>query len=259
VWLGRVPGSLAIFACGPLQLLNHLPGSRARDLGCRSARLRLVFWAPPRRRPPPTHRSLPFSRSSSPSGLSEPLRRSEATSVFEMRYRCLRGTRRVAPENPRERAECIGQATRRLRPPGNAKDRQEAVVGIGDRRGHRGGLPRRVRRRSRAGRQAASGERLEHSRQGKGQSPGRSFLSIHRTSKPLLRLCSVSRYSTTLTALPIAKRYGNRYEVEWVKRASDNVRCMEFREQGTSAYRLDQHHLHVGSVLGQQGAVAQLR
>ena len=132
-------------------------------------------------------------------------------------------------------------------------------MGTGDHGGDRGGRGRWLRRLGRAGRQAASGERLEHSRQGKGQSPGRSFLSIHRTSKPLLRLCSVSRYSTTLTALPIAKRYGNRYEVEWVKRASDNVRCMEFREQGTSAYRLDQHHLHVGSVLGQQGAVAQFR
>jgi hypothetical protein len=62
---------------------------------------------------------------------------------------------------------------------------------------------------------------------------------MHRTSKPLLRLWSVSRHCTTPTALPIAKRYGNRYEVEWGKRACDNVRCMEFREQGTSAHPLD--------------------
>ena len=68
---------------------------------------------------------------------------------------------------------------------------------------------------------------------------------MHRTSKLLLRLCSVSRHSTTLTALPIANRYGTRYEVEWVKRASDNVRCMEIREQGTSVFPLDQRHLHL--------------
>jgi hypothetical protein len=73
---------------------------------------------------------------------------------------------------------------------------------------------------------------------------------MHITSKPLFRLCSVSRHSTTLTAPPIAKRYSNRYEVEWVKQASDNVRCLGFREQGTSAFPLDQRQLDPRGSLG---------
>jgi hypothetical protein len=82
---------------------------------------------------------------------------------------------------------------------------------------------------------------------------------MHRISKPLLGPCSLSFPSTTLTALPIAKRYGNRYEVEWVKQAFDNVRRMEFCEQGTSAFPLDQRQLYLGASSGQQGTERWLR